>query len=57
MTLILGVDRSMYESKALTNLAGNSVATVVVAKWNNQLDEEILHLELNKGHTPEMSRL
>lgn len=57
MTLILGVDRFMSECRALTNLVGNSVATVVVAKWDNQLDEEILHLELDKGYTPEVSRL
>lgn len=42
MTLILGVDRFMSECRALTNLAGNAVATVVVAKWEGQLDQQKL---------------
>jgi aerobic C4-dicarboxylate transport protein len=32
------VDRFMSEARALTNLIGNGVATVVVAKWENALD-------------------
>jgi aerobic C4-dicarboxylate transport protein len=40
IALILGVDRFMSEARALTNLIGNGVATVVVAKWENALDEE-----------------
>lgn len=39
MTLILGVDRFMSECRALTNLVGNGVATIVVARWEKQLDE------------------
>jgi len=39
LALILGIDRFMSEARALTNLVGNGVATVVVAKWCNQLDE------------------
>lgn len=42
LALILGVDRFMSEARALTNLIGNSVATVVVAKWVKQLDEQQL---------------
>src|SRR5438876_8954128 len=38
IALILGVDRFMSEARALTNLAGNGVATIVVAKWENALD-------------------
>ena len=38
IALILGVDRFMSEARALTNLIGNGVATVVVAKWENALD-------------------
>ncbi len=38
MMLILGIDKFMSECRALTNVIGNSVATVVVAKWENQLD-------------------
>lgn len=42
MTLILGIDRFMSECRALTNLCGNAVATVVVARWEKQLDKERL---------------
>jgi aerobic C4-dicarboxylate transport protein len=39
LALILGIDRFMSEARALTNLIGNGVATVVVGKWCNELDE------------------
>jgi aerobic C4-dicarboxylate transport protein len=39
IALILGVDRFMSEARALTNLIGNGVATVAVAKWEGALDE------------------
>jgi aerobic C4-dicarboxylate transport protein len=39
MTLILGVDRFMSEARAITNFIGNTVATLVVAKWDNAFDE------------------
>jgi aerobic C4-dicarboxylate transport protein len=39
IALILGVDRFMSEARALTNLIGNGVATVVVSKWEGALDE------------------
>jgi len=39
LTLLLGVDRFMSEMRALTNLVGNGVATIVVAKWERELDE------------------
>ena len=47
IALILGVDRFMSEARALTNLVGNGVATVVVSKWENALDEQRLHQRLN----------
>ena len=47
MTLILGIDKFMSECRALTNVIGNSVATVVVANWENQLDKKQLHAVLN----------
>ncbi len=47
MTLILGIDKFMSECRAITNVIGNSVATVVVANWENQLDKKQLHLCLN----------
>jgi aerobic C4-dicarboxylate transport protein len=52
LALILGIDRFMSEARALTNLIGNGVATVVVAKWCKQLDEDTLQRELGKGPTP-----
>lgn len=47
MMLILGVDKFMSECRALTNVIGNSVATVVVANWENQLDKNQLTETLN----------
>ncbi len=41
LALILGIDRFMSEARAITNLIGNSVATVVVAKWEKEIDPEI----------------
>jgi len=48
LALILGIDRFMSEARALTNLVGNGVATVVVAKWCGALDEERLQEELGQ---------
>ena len=47
LALILGIDRFMSEARALTNLVGNAVATLVVAKWTGDLDSAQLkrHLE------------
>jgi len=42
LALILGIDRFMSEARALTNLVGNGVATLVVAKWTGDLDMERL---------------
>ena len=38
IALIFGIDRFMSEGRALTNIIGNSVATIVVAKWENEID-------------------
>jgi len=46
LALILGIDRFMSEARALTNLVGNGVATIVVAKWCKALDEPRLREEL-----------
>jgi aerobic C4-dicarboxylate transport protein len=43
IALILGVDRFMSEARALTNLVGNGVATIIVAKWEGALDEARMH--------------
>ena len=42
MALILGVDRFMSECRSLTNFIGNAVATLVVARWEGQLDRVAL---------------
>jgi len=39
ITLIVGVDRFMSEMRSLTNIIGNGVATIVVARWENQFDD------------------
>ncbi|KQV61654.1 dicarboxylate/amino acid:cation symporter [Duganella sp. Root336D2] len=46
MALILGIDRFMSECRALTNFVGNGVATLVVAKWEGELDMDTLKREL-----------
>ncbi len=38
LALLLGIDRFMSEARAITNLIGNGVATVVVARWEGELD-------------------
>jgi aerobic C4-dicarboxylate transport protein len=47
LALILGIDRFMSEARALTNLIGNGVATLVVAKWTGDLNTEQLRAGLN----------
>ena len=42
LALILGIDRFMSEARAITNFIGNGVATIVVSKWENELDKEKL---------------
>jgi aerobic C4-dicarboxylate transport protein len=51
MALILGVDRFMSEVRALTNFIGNAVATLVVARWEGELDKDMLDAVLN-GQVP-----
>jgi aerobic C4-dicarboxylate transport protein len=46
LALILGIDRFMSEARALTNLIGNGVATLVVAKWCRALDENTMNSQL-----------
>jgi aerobic C4-dicarboxylate transport protein len=52
LALILGIDRFMSEARALTNLVGNGVATVVVARWTGDLDTERMRRTLD-GETAE----
>ena len=46
MALILGIDRFMSEARALTNIIGNAVATVVVSRSENELDMDRMKLAL-----------
>ena len=41
IALILGIDRFMSEGRAITNIIGNAVATIVVAKWENEIDIKV----------------
>ena len=54
MALILGIDRFMSEARALTNIIGNAVATVVISRSENELDmdrmEQALAGELHDDH-------
>ena len=52
MALILGIDRFMSEARALTNFIGNGVATVVVSRWERELDMTKLNAELRGEPAP-----
>ena len=52
LTLLLGVDRFMSEARAITNLIGNAVATMVVAKWDGALDLPRARAILDGGAPP-----
>jgi aerobic C4-dicarboxylate transport protein len=45
LAILVGIDRFMSECRALTNLVGNGVATVVVSRWEKEVSKE----ELNKN--------
>jgi aerobic C4-dicarboxylate transport protein len=47
MALILGVDRFLSECRALTNIIGNAVATIVIARWEGALDKAMLDRALS----------
>jgi aerobic C4-dicarboxylate transport protein len=46
LALILGIDRFMSEARAITNLIGNTVATVVISKWEKEIDLEVAKREI-----------
>jgi aerobic C4-dicarboxylate transport protein len=48
LTLILGIDRFMSEARAITNIIGNGVATLVVARWTGDLDVEKMRRGLHE---------
>jgi aerobic C4-dicarboxylate transport protein len=43
IAIILGIDKFMSECRALTNLIGNGVATIVISRWEGELDAKALH--------------
>jgi aerobic C4-dicarboxylate transport protein len=49
MALILGIDRFLSMCRAVVNMIGNAVATVVVARWENELDRNVLRAQLEGG--------
>lgn len=53
LALILGIDRFMSEARALTNVIGNGVATLVIAKWTGELDVVTMQRELRGERLPE----
>jgi aerobic C4-dicarboxylate transport protein len=52
LALVLGVDRFMSEARAITNFIGNGVATIVVSRWEYELDPARLASELQAVSTP-----
>ena len=53
LALLLGVDRFMSEARAITNLIGNAVATMVIARWEGALDMNRVRRVLARG-VPEL---
>ncbi len=49
LALILGIDRFMSEARSITNFIGNGVATIVVSRWENELNHEQLKTELGRS--------
>jgi aerobic C4-dicarboxylate transport protein len=49
VALILGVDRFLSEARAITNVIGNGVATMFVAKWENLRDDARMQAALAAG--------
>ena len=52
LALVLGIDRFMSEARALTNFIGNGVATIVISRWEGELDLDVLNRELGAGTPP-----
>jgi len=53
LAILLGIDKFMSECRALTNLIGNGVATIVISRWERELDSQQLHEAL--GTRPDMT--
>jgi aerobic C4-dicarboxylate transport protein len=46
LAILVGIDRFMSECRAITNLVGNGVATIVVSRWEKELDKDVLNQNL-----------
>ena len=55
IVLVLGIDRFMSEARAITNLFGNAVATIAVARWEGQLDLARARAVLAGESVPELA--
>ena len=51
ISLLLGVDRFLSEMRSITNIIGNGVATIVIARWEGQFDDERAHAVLHGYYT------
>jgi len=51
LALLVGIDRFMSECRALTNLVGNGVATVVISRWENELTRKTLNANLHPANS------
>ena len=49
LAILVGIDRFMSECRALTNLIGNGVATLVVSRWEGEVSAETLRARLRQG--------
>jgi aerobic C4-dicarboxylate transport protein len=54
LALLVGVDRFMSACRAITNFIGNGVGTLVIARWEGDLDRERLTAQLDRGPGPEL---
>ncbi len=52
MAIVFGIDKFMSECRALVNITGNGVATVVVSWWEGELDRDLLNRGLNRIDDP-----
>jgi aerobic C4-dicarboxylate transport protein len=52
MAIVLGIDKFMSECRALTNIAGNGVACIVVAWWEGELNRDKLNAALSREIDP-----
>ena len=55
VALILGVDRFMSEARAITNIIGNGVATMFIARWEGKRDDATMHAALAAGPPAEIA--